>query len=130
MEEEETGPPLGTKRQYLVVMRHGERMDEIDVGWRETSKRPWDPPLSDKGLLQVGPRCSFTGMQIGVVWRGLCKQPICKCCSAIKVVQNFVASAGNSCSREVERVQLWPSLHLTILKVSLQSSTREVVFRR
>lgn len=52
-EEEETGPPLGTKRQYLVVMRHGERMDEIDVDWRETSKRPWDPPLSDKGLLQV-----------------------------------------------------------------------------
>ena len=50
VEEEETGPPLGTKRQYLVVMRHGERMDEIDMSWRETSKRPWDPPLSDKGL--------------------------------------------------------------------------------
>ncbi len=60
VEEEETGPPLGTKRQYLVVMRHGERMDEIDVGWRQTSKRPWDPPLSDKGLLQVGPRCIYT----------------------------------------------------------------------
>ena len=53
VEEEETGPPLGTKRQYLVVMRHGERMDEIDLSWRETSKRPWDPPLSDKGLQQV-----------------------------------------------------------------------------
>ncbi|CAK0786004.1 hypothetical protein CVIRNUC_009217 [Coccomyxa viridis] len=53
VEEEETGPPLGTKRQYLVVMRHGERMDEIDLSWRETSKRPWDPPLSDKGLQQA-----------------------------------------------------------------------------
>ena len=54
VEEEETGPPLGGKRQYLVVMRHGERMDEIDISWRATSKRPWDPPLSNKGLQQVG----------------------------------------------------------------------------
>jgi hypothetical protein len=53
VEEEETGPDLGTKRQYLVVMRHGERLDEIDVSWRAQSKRPWDPPLSPKGEHQV-----------------------------------------------------------------------------
>ncbi len=53
VEEEETGPDLGTKRQYLVVMRHGERLDEIDVSWRAQSKRPWDPPLSPKGEKQV-----------------------------------------------------------------------------
>jgi hypothetical protein len=53
IEEEETGPPLGTKRQYLVVMRHGERLDEVDVAWRETAERPWDPPLSPKGEQQA-----------------------------------------------------------------------------
>jgi len=53
VEEEETGPDLGTKRQYLVVMRHGERLDEIDVSWRAQSERPWDPPLSPKGEKQV-----------------------------------------------------------------------------
>ena len=53
IEEEETGPPLGTKRQYLVVMRHGERLDEVDVEWRGTAERPWDPPLSPKGEQQA-----------------------------------------------------------------------------
>ncbi|CAL8466106.1 g5642 [Coccomyxa elongata] len=53
VEEEETGPDLGTKRQYLVVMRHGERLDEIDVSWRAQSLRPWDPPLSPKGEKQA-----------------------------------------------------------------------------
>ena len=57
-EEEETGPPLGTQKQYLLVMRHGERLDEVDVGWREKAERPWDPPLSPKGEQQVGRRCS------------------------------------------------------------------------
>jgi hypothetical protein len=52
-EEEERGPELGTKRQYLVVMRHGERIDEVDLNWRQQSDRPWDPPLSGKGEQQV-----------------------------------------------------------------------------
>ena len=117
VEEEETGPPLGTKRQYLVVMRHGERMDEIDVSWRSTSKRPWDPPLSDKGLLQVRPRCTYTEMPRTLIWSARTDHLQN---SEIKVANNFSASAGNSCSREIEGVQFWPSLHLAISKVSLR----------
>ena len=63
-EEEETGPSLGTQKQYLLVMRHGERLDEIDVGWREKAERPWDPPLSPKGEQQVGGRLFISGSKV------------------------------------------------------------------
>ena len=37
--------------QHIVVMRHGERLDDADPAW--TSPRPWDPPLTDIGLQQA-----------------------------------------------------------------------------
>ena len=84
-EEEETGPPLGTKRQYLVVMRHGERMDEIDVSWRETSKRPWDPPLSDKGLQQVlNGTCCKSNSKLHGIGSPRCTECLYKACLRLR----------------------------------------------
>ncbi|KAJ8747051.1 hypothetical protein K2173_011363 [Erythroxylum novogranatense] len=38
------------RRQHVVVMRHGDRMDNFDPLWEKTAPRPWDPPLIDAGL--------------------------------------------------------------------------------
>ncbi|KAJ3160899.1 hypothetical protein HDU86_008261 [Geranomyces michiganensis] len=35
---------------YLV--RHGERIDQVDPSWAETAKHPFDPPLTDLGIEQ------------------------------------------------------------------------------
>ncbi|PNH01933.1 hypothetical protein TSOC_012130 [Tetrabaena socialis] len=46
-------------RQYVLVMRHAERQDEVDEIWVATEEsrpagRPWDPPLSSpRGLAQA-----------------------------------------------------------------------------
>ncbi len=37
----------------VIIMRHGHRQDEEDPLWHRNAKRPWDPPLSDKGRAQV-----------------------------------------------------------------------------
>ncbi len=37
----------------VVVMRHGHRQDEADPTWTRVATRPWDPPLSTKGRMQV-----------------------------------------------------------------------------
>jgi broad specificity phosphatase PhoE len=42
-----TGPPV--KRQHLIVMRHGQRIDEIDKAWSASAERPFDPYLTPKG---------------------------------------------------------------------------------
>jgi len=36
----------------LIVIRHGERQDEVDKNWSEESSSPWDPPLSQHGREQ------------------------------------------------------------------------------
>ena len=33
----------------LIVMRHGQRVDEVDDGWEASTSRPWDPPLTPHG---------------------------------------------------------------------------------
>ncbi|KAL3132345.1 hypothetical protein ABBQ32_008922 [Trebouxia sp. C0010 RCD-2024] len=44
-----TPAPPGKSKQLLVVMRHGERIDEVNKEWSAISKRPYDPFLSDHG---------------------------------------------------------------------------------
>ncbi|DBA67607.1 hypothetical protein WJX79_004788 [Trebouxia sp. C0005] len=45
------GPAI--KRQHFVVMRHGERIDEMDKSWSAQASRPYDPYLTPKGEEQA-----------------------------------------------------------------------------
>ncbi|KAL7125914.1 hypothetical protein ABFS83_14G148600 [Erythranthe nasuta] len=38
--------------QNVVVMRHGDRMDNLVPLWAASAPRPWDPPLADDGLVR------------------------------------------------------------------------------
>ncbi|XWS77296.1 hypothetical protein CRYUN_Cryun01aG0249000 [Craigia yunnanensis] len=42
-----------TYYQNVVVMRHGDRMDNFDPTWVKTAERPWDPPLIQNGLTRA-----------------------------------------------------------------------------
>ena len=62
------------KKQFLVVMRHGLRQDEVQSDWSSTSSRPWDPPLSSDGLEMVsrtlhalGPRTLFDPFKTSLI---------------------------------------------------------------
>ena len=35
--------------QRVFIIRHGERLDNVDYGWVMKSDRPYDPPLTDDG---------------------------------------------------------------------------------
>lgn len=35
--------------QHVVVMRHGERRDNVEPLWAARASRRWDPPLTDDG---------------------------------------------------------------------------------
>ncbi|DBA67670.1 TPA: hypothetical protein ACH3X2_001262 [Trebouxia sp. C0005] len=52
-EYKRTAAPPGKTRQLLIVMRHGERIDEVDKSWSAIAKRPFDPFLSDHGQDQA-----------------------------------------------------------------------------
>ncbi|XVF33582.1 hypothetical protein REPUB_Repub17cG0180500 [Reevesia pubescens] len=42
-----------TYYQNVVVMRHGDRMDNFDPTWVKTADRPWDSPLIHNGLARA-----------------------------------------------------------------------------
>ena len=37
-------------QQRIIVIRHGERLDNVDYTWTDTAARPYDPPLTEKGV--------------------------------------------------------------------------------
>ncbi|XP_057978852.1 uncharacterized protein LOC131165250 [Malania oleifera] len=39
--------------QNVIVMRHGDRLDNFEPLWASTAARPWDPPLVDAGLVRA-----------------------------------------------------------------------------
>jgi broad specificity phosphatase PhoE len=41
------------RHQELLVLRHGQRLDEVQDTWSASAERPWDPPLATHGLAQV-----------------------------------------------------------------------------
>lgn len=52
-EQRITKAPAGRNRQLLVVMRHGERIDEVNKEWSAIAPRPFDPFLSEHGEEQA-----------------------------------------------------------------------------
>lgn len=42
-----------TYYQNVVVLRHGDRMDNFDPTWVKTAERPWDPPLIQNGFARA-----------------------------------------------------------------------------
>ena len=39
--------------QTVWIARHGNRLDFVNPAWFNTAKRPYDPPLSDDGVIQA-----------------------------------------------------------------------------
>ena len=40
----------GGNKQRLFIIRHGERLDNVDYSWERTAERPYDPPLTAHGI--------------------------------------------------------------------------------
>lgn len=43
----------------VYLLRHGERIDQIDPSWIHTADAPFDPPLTDLGILQATTSANF-----------------------------------------------------------------------
>ncbi|KAK8479925.1 hypothetical protein V6N13_021017 [Hibiscus sabdariffa] len=57
-----------TFQQHVLVMRHGDRLDHADPTWEKTADRPWDSPLTQRGLSRA--------FQTGRAFRTLLPFPI------------------------------------------------------
>ena len=39
--------------QHVIIIRHGERLDNVDYNWAVRSSRPYDPPITNAGEKEV-----------------------------------------------------------------------------
>ena len=39
--------------QRVFIIRHGERLDNVDYDWVRWAERPYDPPLTDDGAKEA-----------------------------------------------------------------------------
>ncbi|KAL6645330.1 hypothetical protein ACP70R_016938 [Stipagrostis hirtigluma subsp. patula] len=68
--------------QRVVVMRHGDRLDHAEPIWPANKPRPWDPPLTDAGLLRawtVGKRIRAAAAADGWAIHRVLVSPFLRC---------------------------------------------------
>lgn len=66
----------------MVVMRHGDRLDHAEPIWPANKPRPWDPPLTDAGLLRawtVGKRIRAAAATDGWAVHRVLVSPFLRC---------------------------------------------------
>eukprot|EP00808_Paulinella_micropora_P012090 g59856.t1 len=60
-----------SKQTCVFLVRHGERQDHIDEEWILTAEKPFDPPLSERGMKQaheVGLRLKKEGAKLDAIY--------------------------------------------------------------
>ncbi|XP_058221691.1 uncharacterized protein LOC131331785 [Rhododendron vialii] len=115
--------------QNVVVMRHGDRIDNFEPLWAATAARPWDPPLAEAGKV----RAFCTGLkfrtQLGFPIHRVFVSPFLRCLqtaaevvSALCAVDDVVVDPDRMTS---DGVQIDPSK----LKVSIEYGLCEMLNR-
>lgn len=65
--------------QNIVVMRHGDRLDNSSPLWTESAPRPWDPPLDDDGRLRAYRTGEKFSQQLGFSIDRVLVSPFLRC---------------------------------------------------
>ncbi|XP_027928855.1 uncharacterized protein LOC114185368 isoform X1 [Vigna unguiculata] len=109
--------------QSVVVMRHGERFDNLEPSWAATAARPWDPPLAEPGrrrALETGRRLRES---LGFPIRRVFVSPFLRCLqTAVELVQSL-ATVEKGGSTTGDGVSVDPSE----VKVSVEYGLCEMV---
>lgn len=83
------------KTQKVVVMRHGDRIDNFEPFWTEKAARPWDPPLVHEGKV----RAFCTGKKFinthGFQFDRVFVSPFLRCLQTASEVVHAVCAVGD-----------------------------------
>ncbi|CAJ2669931.1 unnamed protein product [Trifolium pratense] len=75
--------------QNVIVMRHGDRIDNFDPLWTSTAARPWDPPLAQQGQDRASQMGRSIQQSLGFPIHRLFVSPFLRC---IQTAAEFVIS--------------------------------------
>ncbi|XP_047338698.1 uncharacterized protein LOC124942276 [Impatiens glandulifera] len=103
--------------QNVVVMRHGDRIDNFEPLWTTTASRPWDPPLIDDGKLRAFCTGRKLRSQLGFPIHRVFVSPFLRCIqTASEVVSSLCAVNDDPIKTSSAEIEIDPSK----LKVSIE----------
>ncbi|XP_039168306.1 uncharacterized protein LOC104430630 isoform X2 [Eucalyptus grandis] len=66
-------------QQHIVVMRHGDRLDNVDRSWPATAPKRWDPPLAEVGRDRARETAKQLPYQLGFPIHRIVVSPFRRC---------------------------------------------------
>ncbi|XP_034710037.1 uncharacterized protein LOC117932813 [Vitis riparia] len=112
--------------QNVVVMRHGDRLDNSEPLWVSTAARPWDPPLADPGKVRAFCTGRKLRSQLGFPIHRVLVSPFLRCVqTASEVISALCAIDDDPVNMTGEGVAIDPSK----LKVSIEFGLCEMMSR-
>jgi hypothetical protein len=98
------------RHQNVVVMRHGDRMDNFEPLWVTTAARPWDPPLVEAGLVRAFCTGRKIRNQLGFPIHRVFVSPFLRCVqTASQVVSALCALHDDPNNLTADNVAIDPS---------------------
>lgn len=90
--------------QSVVVMRHGDRIDNADPLWTTTAPRPWDPPITDGGRTRS--RCTGRLLRSGPPIGRAFASPFLRCVQTAAESVAALCAAGDNADIDPSTVKV------------------------
>lgn len=81
--------------QNMLVMRHGDRMDNFLPTWITTAERPWDPPLIDAGKVRAYKVGNEIRTRLGFPIHRVFVSPFLRCIQTASEVISAICSSSD-----------------------------------
>ena len=98
-------------RQTVIVIRHGDRIDNFEPLWTEKAARPWDPPLVTNGKVRAFCTGKNLKKELGFPIHRVFVSPFLRCLqTASEVIHAFCAvDVNDTHMSSADGVQIDPS---------------------
>ncbi|KAK6920359.1 Histidine phosphatase superfamily, clade-1 [Dillenia turbinata] len=114
-------------QQHVVVMRHGDRADNVETLWISTAERPWDPPIVEEGRVRAYCTGRKLRTQLGFPIHRVFVSPFLRCIQTAAEVIAALSAVGDdpAVNTTSDGVQIDPSK----IKVSIEYGLCEMLNR-
>ncbi|KAL6981302.1 hypothetical protein U1Q18_022932 [Sarracenia purpurea var. burkii] len=93
--ESSVRPAENQQYQNIVVMRHGDRIDNVEPLWAATAARPWDPPLEESGKVRSFNTGRKFRTQLGFPIHRVFVSPFLRCVQTASEVVSALCAVGD-----------------------------------
>ncbi|CAN7056550.1 unnamed protein product [Brassica rapa subsp. trilocularis] len=111
--------------QNILMMRHGDRIDQVDPLWLDTAARPWDPPLVHDGMVRAFRTGQRIRSQIRFTIHRVFVSPFIRCVQTASEVVNALSAVDLDPSATTSKDVL--SIDKSKLKVSIEFGLSEML---